>query len=88
MACSSVGGSREGDTVSALDVIMLALLGAMPMVVDVIRMRRSRRTVQRLHELGMHDAATIARRILLPTELPTFEQLELMKRDGWPGPKE
>jgi hypothetical protein len=44
--------------------------------------------VNDLHERGMHDAATLTRRKMLPGELPTWEQLEMMKRDGWPGPRE
>jgi hypothetical protein len=59
---------------------------AIVLVVDIWRghlyRTRSRQTLQTLHERGMHEAATIARRILQPNEFPTVEQLAMMKRDG------
>jgi hypothetical protein len=73
------------------NTVAFAILFALQLVNLVLRRRelnRMGRLVHELHGRGMHDAATIARRTLLPNELPTWEQIELMKRDGWPGPKE
>ena len=57
----------------ALCLVMLLL--------RIHEVRRVRAVVNSLHAMGEHRAATIVRAALVPGDLPTLEQIELMRRD-------
>jgi Flp pilus assembly secretin CpaC len=55
------------------------------LMLRIQEVRKMRNVVNDLHQRGLHQAATLTRGALLPNDLPSFEQIELMRRDSWPS---
>jgi uncharacterized membrane protein YgaE (UPF0421/DUF939 family) len=70
-----------------MQLVLLGIIVALQFVQLMLRMqevRRMRNIVNDLHHRGLHDAATLVRGALLPNVHPSIEQIEMMRRDGWP----